>query len=168
MRFAYLLSVAALVALLTVMFDPHPPHVARLTAAQPTPAGDGHHFTLTPLEDLDRMLKTNQARWFAEVTRQERARAALRRTVTRAVTVTGPCAAMKPAGFSDAVIWRESRGNPEALNPSGAYGCAQLLRSKWSPGGTCYGLDYAACWSKVWAGGAGACHWEPPNYCAGR
>jgi hypothetical protein len=58
---------------------------------------------------------------------------------------------MKPAGFPDYIIWRESRGDPNAYNASsGAMGCAQILRSHFNPGGTCDGLGYADCWAKMY------------------
>lgn len=40
----------------------------------------------------------------------------------------------------DYIIQRESGGNPNAMNPSGAYGCAQTLLSHYY-GGSCAGLD---------------------------
>lgn len=45
-------------------------------------------------------------------------------------------------GFSvpDYIIQRESGGNPEAHNPSGAHGCTQTLLSHYSSG-QCQGLD---------------------------
>lgn len=45
-------------------------------------------------------------------------------------------------GFAipDYIIMRESGGDPWAENPSGAYGCAQTLRSHYRDGGTCAGL----------------------------
>jgi Transglycosylase SLT domain len=45
-------------------------------------------------------------------------------------------------GFSipSYIIQRESGGNPNAMNPSGAYGCAQTLLSHYSSG-SCRGLD---------------------------
>jgi hypothetical protein len=52
-------------------------------------------------------------------------------------TTVGEC-----TGFAipDYIIQRESGGNPSAMNPSGAYGCAQTLLSHYS-GGSCAGLD---------------------------
>ena len=46
-------------------------------------------------------------------------------------------------GFSipDYIIQRESGGNPNAHNPSGAHGCSQTLLSHYAPGGSCAGLD---------------------------
>lgn len=45
-------------------------------------------------------------------------------------------------GFAipDYIIQRESGGNASAMNPSGAYGCAQTLLSHYN-GGSCTGLD---------------------------
>lgn len=74
-------------------------------------------------------------------------------------TVSGTCAAMAPPGFPDYIIQRESRGDPNARNPSGAYGCAQIMPEHFSSG-ACQGLDYAACWARLWAGGAGASNWS--------
>ena len=109
--------------------------------------------------------------WSAGVVRQEQAaaekkaqqardsqRAATRSTTTRSnVTVTGSCAEMKPAGFPDYIIQRESGGNPNAVNSNGgARGCAQIMPSHfghWSDGspGTCLGLNYKDCWAKIYA-----------------
>lgn len=90
----------------------------------------------------------------------ERAAAAKRQTSYSRGAVSGSCAAMKPAGFPDYIIQRESGGDPNATNPNGgAYGCAQIMPFHFRPGGSCYGLDYASCWAKLWAGGAGASHW---------
>ena len=46
-------------------------------------------------------------------------------------------------GFAipDYIIQRESGGNPNAYNPSGAYGCAQTLLSHYGEKGTCAGLN---------------------------
>jgi len=44
----------------------------------------------------------------------------------------------------DYIIERESGGNPNARNPSGAYGCAQTLLSHYRTGdhpGACAGMD---------------------------
>ena len=68
----------------------------------------------------------------------ERSRQASQRAPapTRGSTV-GEC-----TGFAipDYIIQRESGGNPNAMNPSGAYGCAQTLLSHYSSG-SCRGLD---------------------------
>lgn len=84
-----------------------------------------------------------------------------RRAATARPAITGTCAAMKPPGFPDWIIQRESGGDPNALNPSGAYGCAQLMPGTGGSG------TYAERWARTWAGGAGACHWQAPNYCSG-
>lgn len=47
-------------------------------------------------------------------------------------------------GFAipDAIIQRESGGNPYAVNSSsGAFGCAQVMPMHWAPGGVCADLD---------------------------
>lgn len=47
-------------------------------------------------------------------------------------------------GFAipDAIIHRESRGDPFAVNASsGAFGCAQVMPMHWSETGACAGLD---------------------------
>lgn len=67
---------------------------------------------------------------------------------------------MKPPGFPDWIIQRESRGVATANNGS-HYGCVQLDYSYLTG-------NYAADWARIYAGGAGLCNWEPPNYCAGR
>lgn len=108
------------------------------------------------------------AAWVAGVRAGEAARIAAEVAVRPAAalsapvgTITGSCAAMAPAGFPAYIIQRESGGNPEAVNPSsGAYGCAQIIPGHFAPGGACYGLGYAACWSLLWAGGAGASNWS--------
>ena len=62
------------------------------------------------------------------------------------------------------IVQRESGGQCNAYNPTGCsgHGCigyAQLDQAHFWPGGTCYGLTYNACVSKLWAGGAGASNW---------
>jgi hypothetical protein len=53
-------------------------------------------------------------------------------------TTVGEC-----TGFviPDYIIQRESGGNPSAMNPSGAYGCAQTLLGHYNDGGACAGLN---------------------------
>ena len=53
-------------------------------------------------------------------------------------TAVGEC-----TGFAipDYIIQRESGGDPNAHNPSGAHGCSQTLLSHYSGGGSCAGLD---------------------------
>lgn len=88
-----------------------------------------------------------------------RAAAARRRAPSSTPAASGSCAAMKPAGFPDSIIQRESGGNPGAVNPSsGAAGCAQIMPFHFSRG-QCVGLSYQDCWARLWAGGAGASHW---------
>lgn len=70
---------------------------------------------------------------------------------------SGDCYAMKPAGFPDYIINRESRGISTANNGS-HYGCVQLDNSYLTG-------DYAADWAKLWDNGRGACNWNPPRYC---
>ena len=91
---------------------------------------------------------------------QARPRPSAPRT-TATPAVTGSCAAMKPAGFPDYIIQRESGGNPNAVNrSSGAQGCAQIMPAHFRSGGGCAGMSYAACWNHLWAGGAGASNWR--------
>lgn len=107
----------------------------------------------------------------------ERARiatAARRRpSAPRPGVTTGSCADMAPPGWMAAtdiggltgpeVIARESGGDPNVYNSegSGAYGCVQLMPTTGGTG------TQAERWARTWAGGAGACHWIPPRYCAG-
>jgi hypothetical protein len=81
--------------------------------------------------------------WYAGV---EAARAAELEAAARARTtapVEVPATVGECTGFAipDWIIWRESRGNASAYNPSGAYGCAQTLLSHYADGRTCGGLD---------------------------
>jgi hypothetical protein len=80
--------------------------------------------------------------------------------VTSTPSVTGSCAEMKPPGFPDYIIQRESGGNPNARNRSGAFGCVQLMPGTGGSG------TYAERWARTWANGAGACNWQAPRYCA--
>jgi hypothetical protein len=63
----------------------------------------------------------------------------------------------------DYIVSRESGGNPNALNPSGAWGCYQIMPEWWS--GACSSLDkytidgQKACAAILWNGGAGASNW---------
>lgn len=135
-----------------------------------TPAAMPGSIHIGSLDGLNATVIWNTTLWYGAAVRadQERARVAAAAaararvrtaTATVGVTVTGDCAAMKPAGFPDAIIQRESGGNPTARNASGAYGCAQIMPQHYRPGGACAGMDYAACWSRLWAGGAGASNW---------
>lgn len=168
----------AAIAVAATFAAAHPPHATRLTAGPPThlapPASvEAGALSRAPLEGI--VAPVMEGRWYAgvilhaELDRQaaaaaERARERSRQRETpqrrSGETVTGSCAAMKPAGFPDYIIARESGGNPSAQNPSGAYGCAQLMPMHLTG-------DYQADWARLWAGGAGACNWDPPNYCAG-
>src|SRR5262245_36359151 len=91
--------------------------------------------------DVDAYLADLEAQRVAaeEAARVAAAQAARRATttVTRGGTTVGEC-----TGFAipDYIIQRESGGNPSAMNPSGAYGCAQTLLSHYY-GGSCSGLD---------------------------
>lgn len=64
----------------------------------------------------------------------------------------------------DYIVDRESGGNPMAQNPSGAFGCYQIMPEWWS--GACSGLDKYSidgqkqCASIIWNGGAGAGNWS--------
>jgi hypothetical protein len=63
----------------------------------------------------------------------------------------------------DYIVNRESGGNPMAQNPSGAFGCYQIMPEWWS--GACSGFDrytidgQKACAAIIWRGGAGASNW---------
>lgn len=68
----------------------------------------------------------------------------------------------------DYIVTRESGGDPMAQNPSGAFGCYQIMPEWWS--GACSGLDrytidgQKQCASIIWNGGAGASNWSETNY----
>lgn len=64
------------------------------------------------------------------------------RTVSRPAvsTVTGGDCAPVAAIIGWGIVNRESGGNPNAANPSGAFGCSQTLLSHYN-GGICSGLD---------------------------
>lgn len=62
------------------------------------------------------------------------------------------------------IIERESGGNPNARNPSGAFGCYQLMPMHFGPGGECAGLSTSQsgqdeCAARLWDGGRGSSHW---------
>ena len=63
----------------------------------------------------------------------------------------------------DYIVTRESGGNPAALNPSGAWGCYQIMPEWWS--GACSGFDrytidgQKQCAAILWNGGAGSGNW---------
>jgi Transglycosylase SLT domain len=57
--------------------------------------------------------------------------------ITSGGTTVGECTGFSIPAY---IIQRESGGNPNAMNPSGAYGCAQTLLSHYSSG-SCRGLD---------------------------
>lgn len=62
------------------------------------------------------------------------------------------------------IVGRESGGDYNARNPSGAYGAYQIMPFHWAPGGECAGLgkDPAgqdACAAILWDGGRGSQHW---------
>jgi hypothetical protein len=64
-----------------------------------------------------------------------------------------------PAGFPADVIQRESGGSTTASNGTHV-GRAQIACSHYAAGGGCVGLSYNECWTKLWAGGAGASNWR--------
>lgn len=104
--------------------------------------------------DLEAAITMNAAKAKADAAARQ-----VRSRVSRpSVVITGDCAAMKPEGFPDYIIDRESGGNPNAVNPrSGALGCAQILPSWFQRG--CSGMSYADCWAAMWNGGKGASNW---------
>jgi hypothetical protein len=63
----------------------------------------------------------------------------------------------------DYIVTRESGGDPYALNPSGAWGCFQIMPEWWN--GACSGFDKMTvagqkqCAAILWNGGAGASNW---------
>lgn len=104
-----------------------------------------------------------QAAWFADQERQEQERVAVylaavaaerqaqeearaRAAVPQVARSTGSTPTGNTVGectgfvIPDYIIQRESGGNPNAYNPSGAYGCAQTLLSHYTSG-SCRGLD---------------------------
>lgn len=113
-----------------------------------------------------------RAAWAAAIAEAARVKAAQRSTQPRgrSAPLGGPCAASKPEGFPDSIIWRESRGDPNAVNSNGgASGCAQIMPFWFAPGGGCYGLAYDECWARMWNGGKGASNWActPESGCRG-
>jgi Transglycosylase-like domain len=84
--------------------------------------------------EQERLAAEEAARLEAE--RQARARPPVPAAPRRTSGSVGDC-----TGFPvpDAVIQRESGGSPNAANPSGAYGCTQIMPGWWS--GACAGLD---------------------------
>jgi hypothetical protein len=85
---------------------------------------------------LAELAAAEQARQAAEAEAQRKYQGSQRAPALNNTTV-GDC-----TGFAipDYIIQRESGGNPSAMNPSGAYGCAQTLLSHYSSG-SCRGLD---------------------------
>lgn len=85
---------------------------------------------------------------------------------------TGSCGGA--TNGADQYIGRESGGHPDAANPSGAYGCYQIMPEVWyapPEKGGCADLGsevgaspetQAQCASRL-----PLCAWKPPNYCAG-
>lgn len=123
----------------------HPPHVERpkagATAALPLAATGGaditaalSHFTEGIMREQERIAAEQMAAMEAARPRSGSGVAA-----PRARAGVGDC-----TGFAipDDIIWRESRGDPYAVNPSsGAFGCAQVMPFHWAPGGACADLD---------------------------
>lgn len=162
---AVALSVGAALALTPTTPPTRPPRPA--PAPSPPTAAHSDGLGLQPYTELEQAVRHEAVRtWMLTVAANqtaERVRAARIRTsspVARTTpTVGGSCAAMKPAGFPDAIILRESGGDPNARNASGAFGCAQIMPQHYRPGGACAGMDYAGCWQRLWNGGAGASNW---------
>lgn len=62
------------------------------------------------------------------------------------------------------IVQRESGGNPNARNPSGAFGCYQLMPEHFGSGGKCadLGTDQGGqdeCATRLWDGGRGSSNW---------
>lgn len=125
------------------------PMIVTRTAAAVSP-GD--------MPDVDTAVLASQDAYIAEQQRQidayyaavEAERARLAEEASRAARQTPPVSQRAAGGSTvgectgfaipDYIIQRESGGNPNAMNPSGAYGCAQTLLSHYS-NGSCRGLD---------------------------
>jgi hypothetical protein len=85
------------------------------------------------------------------------------RAYSSSAPVSGDCYG---SDLPDYIISRESGGDPNARNPSGAWGCAQFMPGTWN--GTCSDLgDHGSasveaqneCANRLWAGGSGSSHW---------
>lgn len=139
----------------------HPPHATRPTAAsrfQEAPGASIASPELTSAAAKETLNKEILARTIlANTIRTREAAAAAARarqhtyshsSSSSGGTVTGSCAAMKPAGFPDYIIQRESGGDPNITNSSGAMGCAQILSSHFSS--DCAGMDYTTCWKHLY------------------
>lgn len=145
-----LLSAVLLLAIVSVAarnaVAKHPPHVAPAAAPVSAPVplaavGGDHPGDVFAAFDV----------WVREVEREqeereaEAAMAAARRDPVGSVVGGGTFEGVGDCtGFSipDAIIHRESRGDPFAVNASsGAFGCAQVMPVHWNPGGACAGLD---------------------------
>ena len=76
---------------------------------------------------------------------------------------SGDCYA---SDLPDYIVSRESGGNPNAYNPSGAWGCAQFMPGTWAGSCSDLGAHGSAsveaqneCANRLWNGGAGSSHW---------
>lgn len=82
-------------------------------------------------------------------------------TTTPTVSGGGSCYG---GPIPDYIVTRESGGDPTAMNPSGAWGCYQIMPEWWS--GACAAYDrytidgQKACAAILWNGGAGASNWS--------
>lgn len=92
-----------------------------------------------------------------------RATSAPRATAPAGGSVSGDCYA---SDLPDYIVSRESGGDPNARNPSGAWGCAQFMPGTWNSSCGDLGAHGSAsvaaqneCANRVWAGGAGSSHW---------
>jgi Transglycosylase-like domain len=93
----------------------------------------------------------------------------VRRLDQRAQSRTAPAPTGRGGGSSgscnpESIVQRESKGDPNAVNPSsGAGGKYQVLPSTWSGyGGYSQGTDESVQderFNEMWAGGAGSPHW---------
>lgn len=135
----------------------------RSSAQSPAPADAGSFLEITGMAQAEATVQYqkvayNQAVQSAQVTEYitaiqaaeaaEQARIAEEQRVRSsspyksAAPMSGGTTVGECTGFAipDYIIQRESGGDPSAMNPSGAYGCAQTLLSHYS-GGSCSGLD---------------------------
>lgn len=169
----------------------HPPHTrpqktvepehVNTAAPPPDTVGAGHPGDVIIWAATEAWFKgVAEAEWYAgvqqELERQAAAAAAAaaqRRNRTSSSSSPRYATECGNTALPDRIVYRESRGNCDAYNPSGCggrgcIGYAQIdqghfqARSPWNPNvpGSCYGLSYNECVEKLWAGGNGSSHWR--------